>query len=424
MLNNSIKQDIDEKFLELSAGFMGYPWVSGISFNNGTIYKPLDHKDHIINVPHNFCQKIIINNQDYTADKDGTIDIANITVGTGGGSSTACGCESQLNKINGDIEYLSGEIKDISENNSSAGGGGNVIQQQINVNVPLHYGAICWFELDDAPSDEWVICDGNAHTVRLDGETYTVTPPNLIGKYPLGATTQIGNAVEAGLPNISGIFSGVGQRYDGAPNITEGAFSVYNTDDEPPDGVRIGNNSEKDDIFSFDASKGTTDSAGNYMSQADSPYGKSDTVTPPSVKLLPCMYVRKSLPNTATKGASIVIDYQQKGNSWYRKWSDGWIEQGGSISLIYDNDNHKATIELVTDFANSNYTAMITDSGTDTAGPNIHKIISKRTNGFDVYSWYLNMPIIPDDDTNKGDGTWSKGTSQDDINWVAYGYGR
>lgn len=122
-------------------------------------------------------------------------------------------------------------------------------------NAVMPSGAICWFKRNTAPSG-WVVCDGTNGT------------PNLIGKYPLGATSGIGTTVAAGLPNITGKFNGV--QY----NSIGGAFSQnYNTNYElcgSKEHIRIV-------TVSFDASN------------SNAVYGKSSTVTPPSVKLLPCM---------------------------------------------------------------------------------------------------------------------------------------
>ena len=119
-------------------------------------------------------------------------------------------------------------------------------------------GTIWWFALDTPPSG-WAIYEP------------------LLGKYPLGASSSIGDPGDAGLPNITGSFQGTGT----------------------PKGALIGgtknwgqcNHAEyKDKVTTtFDASQGTVDTSGEYMDPANSPYGKSDTVTPPSVKLLPCI---------------------------------------------------------------------------------------------------------------------------------------
>lgn len=54
------------------------------------------------------------------------------------------------------------------------------------------------------------------------------------------------------------------------------------------------------------------------------------------------------------------------GNSWYRKYSDGFIEQGGLATTTRDRFNTDVTLH--TPFASSNYTVQVTDNGgTDTA---------------------------------------------------------
>lgn len=120
----------------------------------------------------------------------------------------------------------------------------------------LPSGAIVWFGNRTTAPSGWAICNGTNGT------------PNLIGRYPLGATSSIGSTVNAGLPNITGTAACVN-------NVASGAFSV-------------GSYIQQADIYgrwaeirayiaNFDASK------------SNSIYGKSSTVTPPSVKLLPCM---------------------------------------------------------------------------------------------------------------------------------------
>lgn len=121
-------------------------------------------------------------------------------------------------------------------------------------NALLPSGAIVWFKRQTAPTG-WVICDGTNGT------------PNLIGRYPLGATSGIGSTVEAGLPNITGTFGG--NRYYNA----SGAF-VYTGSTHVRGSSRSGGAMEGVDFNAF---------------RSSSVYGNSTTVTPPSVKLLPCM---------------------------------------------------------------------------------------------------------------------------------------
>lgn len=136
--------------------------------------------------------------------------------------------------------------------------------KQLIQNVTIPKGTIWWFHGRTTAPVGWVICDGTNET------------PNLIGRYPLGSTSDIGSEVSAGLPNITGV-SGmffappteIGGRWEGAlaynayigwwvrGNNGDGGYPAYN--------------------FNIDARR------------SSEVYGNSDTVTPPSVKLLPCM---------------------------------------------------------------------------------------------------------------------------------------
>lgn len=154
-------------------------------------------------------------------------------------------------------------------------------------------GAIMWFDLDEPP------------------EGWEVYEP-LLGKYPLGANTSIGTEVTAGLPEVYGQFAGVGQLDLSSSSVKSYAtgairYAFAGSDDTITGtklGVKVSNEStaDYDDVFSFRASAGelkpeyysATDSTlaneynDAYVGSANSVFGKSNTVTPPSIKLLPC----------------------------------------------------------------------------------------------------------------------------------------
>ena len=47
----------------------------------------------------------------------------------------------------------------------------------------------------------------------------------------------------------------------------------------------------------------------------------------------------------------------ENNTQWYRVWSDGWIEQGGTTGLITSSDGYTATtIQFKKSFINTNYT--------------------------------------------------------------------
>lgn len=142
----------------------------------------------------------------------------------------------------------------------------------IVTNVPI--GSICWFNRTTAP-DGWVICDGNYYDANGEVVTASTTgaieTPNLIGKYPLGATTDIGTSVEAGLPAL--------------PNHTH---LVPNLQDKisGTGGYGVTGQDNADTVVWLDNIK-----TGDATYASSTIYGNSTTVTPPSVNLLPCMKI-------------------------------------------------------------------------------------------------------------------------------------
>ena len=136
-----------------------------------------------------------------------------------------------------------------------------LIQSILQASLPS--GFVGWFDRTTAP-DGWVVCNGQTYT---DSTGTTRTAPNLIGRYPLGATSDIGGLVEAGLPNITGTFGG--NRYYNA----SGAFAYTGSTH----------------VRGSSRSGGAMEGVNFNASRSSSVYGKSTTVTPPSCKLLPCI---------------------------------------------------------------------------------------------------------------------------------------
>lgn len=132
------------------------------------------------------------------------------------------------------------------------------IMSLLNSFIPK--GMIAWFDLDEPP-DGWEVCDGTNGT------------PNLIGRYPLGATSGIGSTVAAGLPNIGGSF--YTSRRAGSAGA-DGAFA------------EAGSSSVNYWAYNNMATESKTFPISFSAALSNSIYGNSDTVTPPSVKLLPC----------------------------------------------------------------------------------------------------------------------------------------
>ena len=61
-----------------------------------------------------------------------------------------------------------------------------------------------------------------------------------------------------------------------------------------------------------------------------------------------------------------VVDASTDGNRWYRKWNDGWIEQGGIYNYgSFIKDLGGANINFLINFSNVNYQIFATSFRTD-----------------------------------------------------------
>lgn len=78
------------------------------------------------------------------------------------------------------------------------------------------------------------------------------------------------------------------------------------------------------------------------------------------------------------------------GTSWYKKYNDGWIEQGGISAAV--SGAGQITVSLNTAFKNTNYTITIATDNTDPGadqGNEATAIKSKTTTSFNVYKWNM-----------------------------------
>lgn len=149
-------------------------------------------------------------------------------------------------------------------------------------------GMIGWFGGTKPPSGNWIIANGQAVSRTLykglfnyygtlhgtgDGST-TFNVPNLIDRFPMGASGSIGQFVEAGLPNILGGLT----HWDGTITPYGGGAFYDNTTQGSSKNGKKGQHDHRGYV-AFDASR------------SDPIYGNSNTVQPPAVRLLPCVHV-------------------------------------------------------------------------------------------------------------------------------------
>lgn len=167
-----------------------------------------------------------------------------------------------------------------------------------------------------------------------DGEI-TFNLPDLIDQFAQGSSTP-GQKIAAGLPNIEGDITNV---MVGTNHQSSGAFLTTVEGVSPT----YGGTTSSTVCFNFSADK------------SNEIYGKSKTVQPSSLTLLPCIKAFDAVTNPVLidmtdlanemagkvdkiingKNIEYVIDSSRDGNgNWYRKWSDGWLEQGGTITGV------------------------------------------------------------------------------------------
>ena len=171
-----------------------------------------------------------------------------------------------------------------------------------------------------------------------------------------GIRSGVGGYVEAGLPNITG--SVTKNLYSNTPTTT-GSFVKGSTSDT---NLRNDGGGEPAGTLSFDASR------------SSSVYGNSDTVQPPATQMYLYFYVgnfeQSAIEQTAGLNAEMfndlnahkVIDFQVptagNGYTWYRKYADGWVEQGGYVAV---RGQQNTTITLPVGMADTNYVVQITN---------------------------------------------------------------
>lgn len=180
-------------------------------------------------------------------------------------------------------------------------------------------GTIKWFAMDKAPAG-YLVCNGAAlltseypklynaigHKFQPSGkiaESNTFYLPNLINRVPWGSSDSVGTVKNAGLPNITGALEGAAWSLNDKSllNNCSGAFTQF----------KIVNNGEHCAGI-WDQNAGLR-RAGTRLNASMSSviYGRSDTVQPPALCLLPCIrcdiYV-PSITNLTTTLPTIIGD--------------------------------------------------------------------------------------------------------------------
>ena len=217
-----------------------------------------------------------------------------------------------------------------------------------------------------------------------DGTT-TFNLPDLMDRFPQGSMTP-GIKKEAGLPDITGTFRGLGQNIASGDSYESGAFKAINTNS------------------AFSSASGNDAKKWDFAASRSNPlYGASMTVQPCALTLLPCIKAFDAATNPGLvdvtalaagmndklgkavdgKVVRFVKDSFRDGANWWRKWSDGWIEQGGMNTETVLNRNIVFHLPML----DTSY-SILTTVNTVPSGVVVISVNTKSTSGATMYATY------------------------------------
>lgn len=114
-----------------------------------------------------------------------------------------------------------------------------------------------------------------------------------------------------------------------------------------------------------------------HLFPSESSYvANSGSVEADDVALVP---LHLSFSNLSDKPKAYVTKTWRSGAQWYRRWSDGWLEQGGRLNLDVwtGGGDPNRTFSLPTAFSNTTYTTVVT--GEAGYGWSTLKVVSQTT---------------------------------------------
>lgn len=222
-----------------------------------------------------------------------------------------------------------------------------------------------------------------------DGSTNFRTPKFAPFMQVAIASANVGTYYRAGLPNIKGDLP-VGENSAKKTPIS-GAFYQNGSN------TSLGLGSDNDNqLAHFDASR------------SNPIYGRSTTVQPESHEWMICVVVAGQATNIGSVDVGNVMSAVEQvqaqvgaiptpsayitktwrsGASWYRKWSDGFLEQGGVMPIT--SGKTKRTISFNASFSSTTACVVLVQSYQEGSGaPNYNNfhVLSKTASGFTGYN--------------------------------------
>lgn len=200
-----------------------------------------------------------------------------------------------------------------------------------------------------------------------DGSTTFRVPALKCWVRGAGSISEVGGYLAAGLPNLTGTTKAAYGENNQTTNVGALQTDIYTIGSA--NGRQDGGNGSDGEpiqsaILTFNASK------------SNSIHGSSDTVQPKSIVGMWLVKAYGTVTNVGSTdvanistglvqaetrisalenhgaGATVVESYRN-GTEWYRIWSDGWIEQGGSITTALEDTTR--TVTLLKVMADTNY---------------------------------------------------------------------
>lgn len=74
-------------------------------------------------------------------------------------------------------------------------------------------------------------------------------------------------------------------------------------------------------------------------------------------------------------GVGVILASYTSDTSWYRKWSDGWVEQGGRFTSLYDQ-----AVTLIVPMKDTNYTILTSKTNMGSAVVIVYKVTTTSFN--------------------------------------------
>ena len=236
-----------------------------------------------------------------------------------------------------------------------------------------------------------------------DGSTTFRVPALKCWVKGANSISEVGGYLAAGLPNITGTTKAAYGENNKTTNVGALQTDIYTIGSA--NGRQDGGNGSDGEpiqsaILTFNASK------------SNPIYGSSDTVQPSSIVGLWCVKAYGTVTNVGStdvanistgltqaetrisalatskvdkEGNAWVVESYRNGTEWYRVWSDGWVEQGGSATY---KGTSGTTITFSHPFSDTNFYMCISDyeGGSSSVYYNHTSIRNKAATNCNIYT--------------------------------------